>query len=316
MLRQAEDIVRNVRERDSEAEARAIYDWVDSHGRFTRSMRQRVKTAGYQIDEITERGKVAGYCTDATVLIGALAGSIGLNIRTVILKDSATWYHIYPEALLGKWVTMDIVGNNASFGRAIPGEKIIVEPKGEKNMMGDIQVSPTVKVDAQGNVFMLQDVYEGMGASKKMKKLWKKVGKVVQKVGKVVLPVTGIVATTLWAKGAIDRAAKKAADTKKRIADAKARGNAIIIDSAGREIEVPTAAATSTMVTAAQQEASMTTPEEDKAMDEQVRKQRGEPEERQRGARDEGEKKKDNTMLYVGGAALALLLFSGMKKGA
>ena len=177
-------------------------------------------------------------------------------------------------------------------------------------MMGDIMISEATKIDAQGNVYRLEggDGIDGLGKSK----AWKKVGKIVEKVAKVALPVTGIVATTLWAKGAIERAAKAATANKAKIAAAKARGNIIITDSSGREQEVPIAPATPTMVQAAEQKAAITTPAPTAPPSEEFAPEEAAPERRKEAA---GAAKKDNTIMYVGLGALALLFLFGKKKG-
>jgi len=298
VIRQAEDIVRWLPERDQDAEASAIYEWARKNGRYTRERVEKIKSAGYQLTELKETGRITGDCDDATVLISALAGAIGIKVRTLVLP----WSHIYPEALIkGKWASLDIVGAEAYYGRDIPGKKIIAQVAGLEGIGGigmpEMMISPDVKVDDQGNVYKLEGGFGKKGG------VWKKIGKVVKKIGKVALPVVGLLAAGavggIAIKGMVERVATRAEKLKAKQVAAKARGNTIIVDKFGNEVEVPTAQATSTMITAAKEEEKITEgpigPSAEEAAAPVV-----------------GEKKETNYLLY-GALALGLLMMSRRK---
>jgi hypothetical protein len=272
---------------------------------------EKIKSAGYQLTELKETGRITGDCDDATVLISALAGAIGIKVRTIVMP----WYHIYPEALIkGKWASLDIVGTEAYYGRDIPGKKIIAQVAGLEGIGGigmpEMMISPDVKIDDQGNVYKLE------GGFGKKKGGWKKIGKVLQKVGKVALPVAGLLVAggvaAIAIKAAAARGAARTEKLKVKQAAAKARGNAIVVDKFGNEFETPIATATSTMVTAAREEIKVAEgpigPSEEEAAAPAAREGRGAR------PREAGEKKETNYLLY-GGIALAVLMMSRKKTG-
>jgi hypothetical protein len=107
-----------VRAFDFAGEARAIYNWVLRHIRFTRDIRGKET-----LHAARETIRLAiGDCDDFTILTLALAQSIGHRGRIVTVasdaRDPETFSHVYPEvAINGRWVALDAARRSPGFGK-------------------------------------------------------------------------------------------------------------------------------------------------------------------------------------------------------
>lgn len=121
---------------DEPATARALFDWVRGHVRFY-SDPLEVETV--QAPEVTAFDLRAGDCDDHSALMAALARSVGIEARFVVIGDSPSRFsHIYPEVRIdGRWIAVDTTGG-AEFGQKPPDigvKKIYNFPDSEGNGM-------------------------------------------------------------------------------------------------------------------------------------------------------------------------------------
>lgn len=108
-----------VRAFDWMGEARAVYNWVRQHIRFTRDVRG--KETLHAASDIVRLG--IGDCDDFTILICSLMGTIGAKCSIVTVasdpRDPDLFSHVYPEVSInGRWVTMDAARRDPRFGLA------------------------------------------------------------------------------------------------------------------------------------------------------------------------------------------------------
>jgi hypothetical protein len=118
--RVALQIVSRAPAHDTEAEARAIYDWIRANIRFTNDI--------YGAETLRPAREIlqvrAGDCDDINgVLLPTLLESVGIQSRLVTIAADQTrpeaFSHIYAEANLdGQWVPMDAAARSARFGLA------------------------------------------------------------------------------------------------------------------------------------------------------------------------------------------------------
>lgn len=102
-------------------EARAIFRWTLQHIRFTRDIRARETL--HSPEEILRLG--AGDCDDCTVLVLALAQSIGLEGRITTISTlppdengPGEYTHVYPSVFAnGRWFALDCAREHPAFGR-------------------------------------------------------------------------------------------------------------------------------------------------------------------------------------------------------
>jgi hypothetical protein len=108
-----------IRQFDFAGEARAIYDAVRKHMRFTRDIRG--KETLHSARELIRLAM--GDCDDYTVLMCSLMESVGLQTRIKTVandeRDPQTFTHVFPEVLLnGQWVAVDAARRSPAFGKA------------------------------------------------------------------------------------------------------------------------------------------------------------------------------------------------------
>jgi hypothetical protein len=102
-------------------EARAIFHWVLQHIRFTRDIRARETL--HSADEILRLS--AGDCDDCTVLVLALAQSLGAEGRITTISTlppdengPAEYTHVYPSVFAGgRWIALDCAREHPAFGK-------------------------------------------------------------------------------------------------------------------------------------------------------------------------------------------------------
>src|SRR5258708_2730935 len=105
-------ITRDVPNRDSDGEIKAIYSWVKDNIRFRGEYDEVV-----QSPDLTVKWK-AGDCDDHTVLIAALLGAIGYKVRfqTVAVRgerDLSHGYAEYQDPRTGQWNALDTTVDQA-----------------------------------------------------------------------------------------------------------------------------------------------------------------------------------------------------------
>lgn len=115
----AAQIVRGVRAFDWMGEAQAIYNWVRKNIRFTRDVRG--KETLHAAREIIRLG--IGDCDDYTILICALASSVGAKCRIITVSSDPrvpeVFSHVYPEVSIGgRWIALDAARRDPAFGRS------------------------------------------------------------------------------------------------------------------------------------------------------------------------------------------------------
>lgn len=125
----------NVPRKDDVALARSLFEWVRSHVRY---VRDPVGVETVQAPDVTLR-LLAGDCDDQSVLLAALAMSVGLAVRWRVIGESPqNFSHIYLEILAdGRWCPADTTLKNR-FGQAPPhsGATKVYNFKGETAMLG------------------------------------------------------------------------------------------------------------------------------------------------------------------------------------
>lgn len=104
---------------DFPGEIRAVFGWVSRNIRFFQDV-DGVETLRTPREVLTIRG---GDCDDYTVLIAALLGTIGHNVRIVTVSSDAdapgVFSHVYPEVEInGQWVPLDAARRDAALGKA------------------------------------------------------------------------------------------------------------------------------------------------------------------------------------------------------
>lgn len=109
------NIVSAVENKDSRGELQALYNWAKGNIRFRGELDETVQTP-----EVTLKF-MAGDCDDFSVLIAALAGSIGFkwDFDTVALFGQKDYTHVYPLVMLpatGEWIALDATVQDASPG--------------------------------------------------------------------------------------------------------------------------------------------------------------------------------------------------------
>lgn len=114
-------IVQNIAEKDYLSEALAIYNWVNQNYRYTRDPYkiELVRDPEALFRELLNntnvgpRGKMLADCDDVSILIGALAMSIGLPVSYVTagFHQPGPHSHTWPEAEVAadRWVMLDPV---------------------------------------------------------------------------------------------------------------------------------------------------------------------------------------------------------------
>lgn len=121
----AHDLVRRLPARDTDAEAKTIFEWVRGHFRYTHDPlatdpdvgpADQVKTPERLIAEIQQTGIAVGDCDDYVGLLLTLLRAVGIQCEPVVLSQVPGPYsHVmvrYASPRQNRWVTMDAITNN------------------------------------------------------------------------------------------------------------------------------------------------------------------------------------------------------------
>jgi hypothetical protein len=123
----AQNIVRNVRERDKWTEVVAISNFVRSHIRYTNEGIETLKTPRLMLEEIERYGKAVGDCDDHVILWAALLRAVGFSVRYRVISQRPDQLanHIYGEVLVpGRgWVGDDTIVKWRPVGWSAPPER-------------------------------------------------------------------------------------------------------------------------------------------------------------------------------------------------
>ena len=120
VVQTARNIVRYTPERDKDAEAYAIREWILSHYRYCNEGIETISAPRMLIDEINQYGNFTADCDDVTVLGAALQRALGhtIRIRVVSQRPDKYFSHVFYEYLSPKygWVGMDLIMRKKPFG--------------------------------------------------------------------------------------------------------------------------------------------------------------------------------------------------------
>lgn len=126
--RVAENIVRDIPERDKLGEIRAISRFVRSRIRYTGEPVETIKTPRVLVDEIQRYGKATGDCDDHVVLALALHRMVGTQCDIPVISQRADGIanHIYIRCFVpGRgWVTDDLIMKKEPLGWEPPSSKV------------------------------------------------------------------------------------------------------------------------------------------------------------------------------------------------
>lgn len=123
IIQAAHSIVYLTPERDEVAEACALYEWVRDHVRYVRDV--------HGLETLTTPVKVlqrlTGDCDDQTMLLCALAESVGIPTRLVMSGyQSNEFEHVYCQLFAaGQWIDCDCIERSFSFGVAAPEPRVL-----------------------------------------------------------------------------------------------------------------------------------------------------------------------------------------------
>lgn len=115
-----------IREKDYEAEAQALGRWVRDNIRYLKDVYGQ-ETVSHP--EETLFNTRAGDCDDQSVLLAALAGSVGIPTRFKVIGVTPHQYsHVYLQARPAKrWITMDPIMSDKPIGWEVPIGKRAIE---------------------------------------------------------------------------------------------------------------------------------------------------------------------------------------------
>ena len=142
---QALQIVSGVQNRDSNGELQEVYDWVKANVAFRGEYDEVI-----QSPDVTLRFG-AGDCDDHAVLLAALLGSIGYQVRfkCVAVHGEPDLTHVYAEALnpqSNQWVALD-----TTVAQASPGwEPADVTREQTFQAIGNLQMMPRPRIRMRG----------------------------------------------------------------------------------------------------------------------------------------------------------------------
>jgi len=130
----AHEVVRAIPERDDAATMGALLSAVRRRMRYTPDPIdvELVKTPHAILEEASRdpNGRFVGDCDDASVLLAALLGAVGLHSRFVVIPaDQARpgeWSHVYVSARAsdGRWVALDPIVRGFSVGEEAPSSAL------------------------------------------------------------------------------------------------------------------------------------------------------------------------------------------------
>lgn len=126
VIAQRDALVANLPPRDKWAEARAIYDLAEEVIRYTDDplpddvyeFIDTIKSADWVLQQYHAAGmRTAADCVTQTILVGALARSLGTPVRLRVIGERLPlrYFHVHPElGLSGQWVAADVTATTAS----------------------------------------------------------------------------------------------------------------------------------------------------------------------------------------------------------
>lgn len=129
----AQNVVRNVPERDDVTTMGAMLTDVRLRMRYTNDPIdvELVKSPRALIDECAEHGGTfVGDCDDASVLLAAMLGAVGIRSRFVVVPAERSrpgeWSHVYVSAMAsdGSWHALDPIVRSFGVGQEIPGSAL------------------------------------------------------------------------------------------------------------------------------------------------------------------------------------------------
>ncbi len=113
----AHDAVRNVRARDTDAEAKALLDATRRSFRYTHDPvnREMLKTPGVIVREMKAHGRALGDCDDYVAFLLAVLEVVGIEAQPVVIsQDAGTFSHVLVRYRgRGGWVTLDPITQNS-----------------------------------------------------------------------------------------------------------------------------------------------------------------------------------------------------------
>lgn len=126
----AEEALRaeGVKPRDSYGEAKALFEFVRGHMRFTRdpvNVEQLTTAQGLLLDHPN------GDCDEYSILLGSLLESVGIPVRIKVVRRHSRqpWKHVYLEARINdRWVSADPTHPQEPFGWEVPHGDSFVLP--------------------------------------------------------------------------------------------------------------------------------------------------------------------------------------------
>lgn len=133
VVKTAQDVMRQVPERDHEGEISAMLSYVRSAMRYTRDPldTETIKAAEVMVGEIEEHGQFVGDCDDASVLLAALLGAVGYATdfkvagadRSRPREPSHVWVAVrHPRK---GWIALDPIVRDFDVGQEMPEEHIV-----------------------------------------------------------------------------------------------------------------------------------------------------------------------------------------------
>lgn len=128
----AENIVRDVPERDKTAEIEKVSRFVRNRIRYTNEGVETLKTPRFMLDEMRAKGKAVGDCDDHLMLWMAMHKVLGQKVRIKVVsqrKDGRA-SHIYGEVFnpdTKRWIADDTIKKDRRIGWSVPKEKRTAE---------------------------------------------------------------------------------------------------------------------------------------------------------------------------------------------
>lgn len=128
VVQTAQNLVRNLPERDKDAEIEAISDFVRNRVRYTNEGIETLKTPRVMLDEIRQYGRAVGDCDDHVILWASLHRAVGSKVRYQVISQRRDQIanHIYAEVFSPTrgWITDELIVKNQPLGWVIPDAKV------------------------------------------------------------------------------------------------------------------------------------------------------------------------------------------------
>ena len=132
----AEDIIKDVPERDRMGEIKAVHEWLSKHKRFTRDPYsiELMESPRRLAREYHKRGTVMADCESIATLEASLLGSLGFSTRVKIVDAnplSKDFSHAYSQVRhAGEWINLDASKNGKIGWAASHTREYIIESGG------------------------------------------------------------------------------------------------------------------------------------------------------------------------------------------